>query len=90
MSRGGIDADLFYAKLLTVGRLGQPKKTTNKGDKMKNVIAVSMLALCVAPMVAQATPVSSVPEPSTIFAGAALLVPFGIGAARSLWKNRRK
>ena len=57
---------------------------------MRKVIAMSMLALCVVPMMAQAVPTSSVPEPSTVFAGAALLVPFGIGAARSLWKNRRK
>ena len=58
---------------------------------MKKVIVISMLALCVLPMVAEAVPqFAPVPEPSTIFAGAALLVPFGISAARAMWKNRRR
>jgi hypothetical protein len=41
-------------------------------------------------MMAQAVPTSTVPEPSTIFAGAALLVPIGISAMRAMRKNRRK
>lgn len=56
---------------------------------MIKIIAISMTALCVIPMMAQAA-VTSVPEPSTIFAGAALLVPFGIGAVRAIIKNRQK
>jgi len=57
---------------------------------MIKTIAIAISTMCVVPMIAQATPVSSVPEPSTIFAGAALLVPIGISAVRAMLKNRRK
>jgi hypothetical protein len=57
---------------------------------MIKTIVMSIDALCVIPMMAQDNPVTSVPEPSTIFAGAALLVPFGISAVRAMRKNRRK
>jgi hypothetical protein len=35
------------------------------------------------------TPPTDLPEPSTIFAGALLLVPIGVGAVRALRKLRR-
>ena len=57
---------------------------------MIKTILLGIATLCVLPMMAQATPVGSVPEPSTIFAGAALLVPVGISAVRAMRKNRRK
>jgi hypothetical protein len=50
-----------------------------------------MSALCVISMIAQARDRAfiSVPEPSTIIAGVALLVPFGISTVRVMLKNRR-
>ena len=58
---------------------------------MIKTIVIAISALCVMPMMAQAyQQTAPVPEPSTIFAGAALLVPFGISAVRAMRKNRRK
>jgi hypothetical protein len=73
--------------------LGRQDNLIKQKEKpyMIKTIVMSIAALCVIPMMAQATPtVESVPEPSTIFAGAALLVPFGISAVRAMRKNRRK
>jgi hypothetical protein len=58
---------------------------------IKNIV-IAIATLCVVPMMAQAhaDDVTAVPEPSTIFAGAALLVPVGISAVRAMRKNRRK
>jgi hypothetical protein len=67
----------------------KPKNNRTKGSKMIKTIAITTLALCVMPLIAQASyaEIAPVPEPSTIFAGALLLVPFGISAVRAL---RRK
>ncbi len=47
-------------------------------------------AICALPVIVHATPgPPTVPEPSTVFAGALLLVPFGIGAARAIRKLRK-
>jgi hypothetical protein len=37
-----------------------------------------------------AAPVPAVPEPSTIFSGALLLIPLAAGMARAYYKNRKK
>jgi hypothetical protein len=56
----------------------------------KNILITITAALCALPVMAQALPPPTpVPEPSTIFAGAVLLAPLAIGAARALWKNRK-
>lgn len=61
--------------------------------KKLNIFGITMAALCVLPMAALASPVftgpTSVPEPSTILAGAACLVPLGLGIVRAIRKNRR-
>ena len=57
---------------------------------MIKTITIAVSTLCVLPMMAQAREIAPVPEPSTIFAGAALLVPIGISAVRAMRKNRRK
>ena len=58
--------------------------------KMYITMAVMAVASLL-PMIAQATPLppESVPEPSTVFAGAMLLAPFGVMAVRALRKNRK-
>ena len=57
--------------------------------KKINMAAVSAVAICLSPIVAQAAPIQPVPEPSTVIAGALCLVPLGVGLVRSFRKNRR-
>ena len=52
-------------------------------------ITITAVIACAFPMLANATPVAAVPEPSTIVAGGILLVPFAISAVRILRKNRK-
>lgn len=64
----------------------------------KNTLMMALVATaCALPMIASANfgapaptpPVSSVPEPSTIIAGALLLVPLTAGAVRAMRKPRK-
>ena len=60
--------------------------------KKISMIAVMMAAGCMLPMMAQAGVGglgSPVPEPSTIVAGAACLIPIGVGLVRAMRKNRK-
>lgn len=79
-------------------RFGPAGWTTknNKITRMKmkkiNMATLTVAAICLSPMIALAegggipTPV---PEPATILAGAACLIPIGVGIVRSIRKNRR-
>jgi len=52
-------------------------------------ITITAVIACVFPMLANASTVAAVPEPSTIVAGGILLVPFALSAVRILRKNRK-
>jgi len=60
--------------------------------KKINMAALTVAAICLSPMVvlADTNPLfPSVPEPGTIMAGAACLVPIAVGVVRGLRKNRK-
>ena len=54
-------------------------------------LIITLAGVCLIPMVASADigPPNSVPEPSTIVAGALVLVPLGVGLARAFRKPRQ-
>jgi hypothetical protein len=66
--------------------------TTNQIENMKkmNYAVITTATLCALPLVAQAGGgPPPVPEPSTVIAGAACLVPLAVGVVRAMRKPRK-
>jgi hypothetical protein len=58
--------------------------------KKHNLFVLVFFAICAMPMLALGEPDTPiVPEPSTMIAGAACLIPLAVGVVRALGKSRK-